>query len=98
MKEILFACLVALFLFGCDRSPVEKFSEEMLVSYETSRVAADQASLQAIQRFIRSYRAMNERYPESIEELEDALGTGYDLEPYDYDPASGTLTVRQWDE
>lgn len=94
MKGILIACLVALFLVGCDRSPVEEFADEMLVSYERSRTAADEASLQAIQRYIRSYRAMNGRYPESIEELESALGTGYDLEPYDYDPGSGTLTLR----
>ncbi len=98
MKEILFACVIGWLLFGCDRSPVETFSEEMLVSYEKSTVAADEASLQAIRRYIRAYRAMNGRYPESVEELESALGTGYDLEPYDYDPDSGTLTVRQRDE
>jgi hypothetical protein len=94
MKGILLACLVALFFTGCDRSPVEEFADEMLASYEISRTAADEASLQAIQRYIRSYRAMNGRYPESMEELESALGTGYDLEPYDYDPGSGTLTLR----
>ena len=94
MKGIFLACLVALFFAGCDRNPVEEFGEEMLVSYERSRGAADEASLQAIQRYIRSYRAINGRYPESIEELESSLGTGYDLEPYDYDPGSGTLTLR----
>jgi hypothetical protein len=94
MKGTLLACLVVLFLVGCDRSPVEEFADEMLVSYDKSQAAADEASLQAIQRYIRSYRAVNGRYPESIEELERALGTGYDLGPYDYDPGSGTLTMR----
>ena len=94
MKGILLACLVALFFVGCDRSPVEEFADEMLVSYERSRTAADEASLQAMQRHIRTYRAVNGRYPESMEELESSLGTGYDLEPYDYDPGSGTLTLR----
>ena len=94
MKGILLACLVALLFVGCDRSPVEEFADEMLVSYDKSQAAADEASLQAIQRYIRSYRAVNGRYPESIEELESALGTGYDLGPYDYDPGSGNLTMR----
>ena len=94
MKGILLACLVALFFVGCDRSPVEEFAEEMLASYEISKGAADQASLQAIQRYIRSYRAVNGRYPESMEDLESSLGAGYDLEPYDYDPGGGTLTMR----
>jgi peptidoglycan/xylan/chitin deacetylase (PgdA/CDA1 family) len=73
---------------------VDEFADEMLVSHEISRGVADQASLRAIQRHIRSYRAVNGRYPESMEELESSLGTGYDLEPYDYDPGSGTLTLR----
>ena len=94
MKGIFLACLVALFFVGCDRSPVEEFADEMLVSYERSRTAADEASLQAIQRYLRSYRAINGKYPESMEELESSLGTGYDLEPYDYDPGGGTLTLR----
>ena len=94
MKGILLACLVALFFVGCDRSPVEEVADEMLVSYKIYRTAADEASLQAIQRYIRSYRAMNGRYPESMEELESSIGRGYDLDPYDYDPGSGTLTFR----
>jgi type II secretory pathway pseudopilin PulG len=94
MRGAVLACLIALLWAGCDRNPVEEFGEQMLVSYETSRQAADEASLQAIQRYIRSYRALNGRYPESIEELAASLGAGYDLEPYDYDPATGTLTAR----
>ena len=94
MKKVLLACLIALFFAGCDRSPVEEFAEELTASYETSRQAADEASLRAIQRYIQSYRAMNGKYPESIEELERSLGAGYDLEPYDYDPDSGSLTLR----
>jgi hypothetical protein len=94
MKTFLLVCLAALFFIGCDRGPVEEVADEMLASCEISRTAADEASLRAIQQYIQSYRAMNDRYPESIEELESALGTGYDLEPYDYDPGSGTLTLR----
>jgi len=94
MKGILLACLIVLFFVGCDRSPVEEFAKEMTASYEKSSKAADEASLQAMQRYIRSYRAMNGRYPESIDELERSLGAGYDLEPYDYDPDSGSLTLR----
>ena len=92
---MLFACLVVLFFTGCDGNPVEEFGGQMMVSYDKSRSAADEASLQAIQRYIRSYRALNGRYPESIEELQASLGAQYDLEPYDYDPETGTLTARQ---
>lgn len=93
MKGILFACLIVLFFTGCDRNPVEEFGEEMMVSYERSTDAADEANRQAIQRYIRSYRALNGRYPESLEQLQGSLGSGYDLEAYDYDPRTGSLTA-----
>jgi hypothetical protein len=94
MKGILFVCLIASFFIGCDRNPVEEFGEEMLVSYERSTEAADEANRQALQRYIKTYRALNGKYPESLDELEGSLGAGYDLEAYDYDPRTGSLTVQ----
>lgn len=94
MKGLLLVCLVAFMCLGCERNPVEEFGEEMLGSYEKSRNAADEASLQAIRRYIRSYRALNGKYPEGIDELDASLGGTYDLEPYDYDPRTGSLTLR----
>ena len=94
MKGILLVCLIASLFIGCDRNPVDEFGEEMMVSYERSTNAADEASRQAIQRYIRTYRALNGKYPESLEELEGSLGAGYDLEAYDYDPRTGSLTAR----
>jgi hypothetical protein len=92
MKGILLVCLVASLFIGCDRNPVEEFGEELMVSYERSSDAADEANRQAIQRYIRTYRALNGRYPESLEELEGSVGAGYDLGAYDYDPRTGSLT------
>ena len=94
MKGILLVCLIASFFIGCDRNPAEEFGEAMMVSYQRSTDAADEASRQAIQRYIRTYRALNGEYPESLEELEGSLGAGYDLEAYDYDPRTGSLTAQ----
>jgi len=91
MMGILFACLLASLITGCDSNPVDKVSEELLVSYDRSRNAADEASLQAMQRYIRTYRALNGRYPESLEELR---ASGFDPVLYDYDPRTGALTSR----
>lgn len=94
MKGYLLACLFALVAVGCDSNPVEDFAGEMMVSYDRSRDAADEASLQATQRYIRSYRALNGRYPESLEEIQGSMGQGFDPERYDYDPRTGRLTAR----
>ena len=94
MKGIVFACLVGLLFVGCERNPVEEFGQGMMVSYERSKDAADEASLRAIQRYIRSYRALNGRYPESLEELQGSVSGNFDLDRYDYDPRTGSLTLR----
>ena len=94
MKGILFACLLASLFVGCESNPVEKVGEELLVSYNRSRDAADEANLQAMQRCIRTYRALNGRYPESLEELKDSASSGFDPGLYDYDPRTGHLTAR----
>lgn len=94
MKGILFACLVAFVAVGCDGNPVEDVAEELMVSYDRSRDAADEASLQATQRYIRSYRALNGKYPESLEEIQGSIGPGFDPDLYLYDPRTGSLTAR----
>lgn len=94
MKAILLGCLAVLLLAGCDRNPVEEFGEQMMVSYERASETADEATLQALRRSIRSYRALNGRYPESLEELQAAVGAGVDLEAYAYDPETGSLNPR----
>jgi len=95
MKGILFACLFASLFIGCETNPVEKVGEELLISYDRSRDAADEANLQAMQRYIRTYRALNGRYPESMEDLQEASGgSGFDPGLYDYDPRTGHLTAR----
>ena len=96
MKRILFVCLLAWIFVGCDSNPVEEVSEELLISYDRSRDAAEEANLQAMQRYIKTYRALNGRYPESLEDLRAASGgSGFDPVLYDYDPRTGHLTTRQ---
>jgi type II secretory pathway pseudopilin PulG len=94
MKGIVFACLVVLLSVGCERNPVEEVGKEMMVSYDRSKDAADEASLRAMQRYIRSYRALNGRYPESLEELQGSVSGNFDPGLYDYDPRTGSLTLR----
>ena len=95
MKGILSVCLVVSLFVGCESNPVEKAGEELLISYDRSRAAVDEANLQAMQRCIRTYRALNGTYPESLEDLREASGgSGFDPGLYDYDPRTGHLTAR----
>lgn len=94
MKGILLGCLVAVFVLGCDRNPADQVGEEMLASYDRSMEAAEEASRQAMERYIRSYRALNGRYPESLQDLQGPVSGHFDPERYAYDPRTGTLTER----
>ncbi len=95
MKRIIFlSCLAALLFLACGRSPVGNYTDEVMDSYDRTQELADTASLQAIERHIKTYRALNDKYPESIEALANSVGPAFDPGKYDYDPDTGSISLR----
>ncbi len=64
-------------------------------AYKDSQSAADQANLDALKTAVSNYRAANERYPNSLQDVGNLLNTQIDLTKYDYDPATGTVALKQ---
>ena len=95
MKSIIFlSCLAALLFLACDRNPIKDYADEVVGAYDRTQELADNASLQAIQRHIKSYRALNGNYPESVEVLAAAVGQDFDPDKYEYDPGTGRISLR----
>jgi len=95
MKKMLLVCIVIAFLFGCERnSPLEDYGDTVVESYERVGGVADEASLQAARRSIRSYKTMNGKYPASIEEVAATMSGAFNAELYVYDPATGRIDFK----
>ncbi len=95
MKKALFVFIVLLIISGCEGNNFfEDYGDAATDSYENVGNIADKASLQAAKRYIQSYRAINGKYPESIEELAVSIGGDFDTEKYEYNSASGKIELR----
>lgn len=89
--------LCILFLSACKEkpeNPVSQYGDSLIKSYQGAQNAAERANLDAIKRAISAYRAANEGFPKSLQDIESLIGGPIDLTKYDYDPATGTVTLK----
>ena len=76
------------------KNPVSEYGDSLINSYKGAQNAADQANLDALKAAVSAYRAEKERYPESLQEVGNMLRSPVDLSKYDYDPATGAVTLK----
>jgi len=88
--------------FGCSKDdapdakngdPIAEYGNRLLDSYEHAGDVAAEASLESLRSTVRNYKIMNNRYPASLEEIAESMGN-IDISPYDYDPETGTVTLK----
>jgi hypothetical protein len=90
---ILSVILSSLILPACN-SKQENPVNTYLGATKSARSAADAANLDALRKSIEAYRAANGNYPESLKDIEGMLGSRLDFSRYDYDPQTGTVTLK----
>jgi hypothetical protein len=97
--RLLFICLGLLILVfpACkekQENPVSRYGDTLINSYTGTQGADDRANLDALKTAISNYHAANEGYPRSLEDVGKLLNTQIDLTKYDYDPATGAVTLK----
>jgi hypothetical protein len=94
-KCVILAVIVAssLILPACS-SKQENPVNTYLGATKSAGNAADAANLDALRKSIEAYRAANGTYPENLKDLEGMLGSRLDFSRYDYDPQTGTVTLK----
>ena len=94
MKRIIFVCIIGLFFMACEKNPVEEYADEVIQAHERSTRVVDQANLQTMKKYLKSYLALNGQYPDSLETLVQEMGESIDVDKYDYDPDVGEIRLR----
>jgi hypothetical protein len=56
--------------------------------------AADIANLDALRQTVQAYHAANGNYPASLKDVEGMLGSPVDFSKYNYDPQTGSVTMK----
>ncbi len=76
------------------RNPVKEYGNALINSYEKSRDAAETANFELIKRAIQQFHAANGEYPASLKSLGKFIGIKINADMYEYDPRTGTITLR----
>ncbi len=90
---ILSVILGSFILTSCDSrqaNPVDTYVGAVKNAGEVSKTA----SLDAVRQSIVAYHAANGKYPESLQDVEDMVGSRLDVSRYNYDPQTGTVTLK----
>ncbi len=76
------------------RNPVKEYGNTLINSYEKAQDAADTANFELIKRAIQQFHAANGEYPASLEALQKFIGIDINADKYEYDPRTGTITLK----
>lgn len=100
MKTIKFCILFsAIFIFlvlsvtGCN--PAEEYTTSLMTVYEGTKINVKQIDLQSARISIQRYMAVNNKFPDSLEEIGQFMGVELDPQLYSYNPETGKITMEQ---
>src|SRR4030042_2310470 len=97
-KVLLSIILTLFFLLSCDqkpKNPVAEYGDALIDSYKRGQKAGEIANLDAVKKAVKAYHASNDRYPQSIDEIRDLIGSNIDLSRYEYNPEDGLVSMKK---
>ena len=83
-------------LLSCkdEKNPVRQYGDTLVHGYQSAQKVQKDANLQQVQRSVSEFQATNGRYPADLSELAEFTKSPIDANKYNYDPATGTITVK----
>ena len=97
-KVLLSIILTLFFLLSCDqkpKNPVAEYGDALIDSYKRGQKAGEMANLDAVNKAVKAYHASNDRYPQSLDEIKDLIGSNIDLSKYEYNPENGLVSIKK---
>ncbi len=98
-RQLLFSIiLVFFFMAACDqkpKNPVSEYGDALIGSYKRGQQAGEIANLEAVKKSIGAYHAANDKYPQSLDEIKDLLGSKINISKYDYNPDNGKVSIKK---
>ena len=97
-KTIVSILICLFFLFACDekpKNPVAEYGDALVDSYKRGQQAGEISNLNALKKAVQLYYASNERFPKNLDEAKDFIGPDIDISKYDYNPDTGTVSLKK---
>lgn len=97
MKKLLLGLVVLSLIAACDekpKNPVSEYGNAMIDSYKKGQKAGETANLDAVKKAVQAYHALNDKYPQSLDDVKELIGAEMDMSKYTYDPQTGTVSLK----
>ena len=97
MKRLFLGLAVLSLIAACDekpKNPVSEYGSAMIDSYKKGKQAGEAANLDAVRKAVQAYHALNDKYPQSLDDVKGLIGAEMDMSKYNYDPQTGTVSLR----
>lgn len=97
MKRLLVAVAILSVIIACDekpKNPVAEYGDTMINSYQKGKQAGIDGNLEAVRKAVDAYHATNDKYPQSLNDVQPLIGSAVDFSKYDYNPENGTVTLK----
>lgn len=91
--------LFPVFFLACDekpKNPIAVHGDRMIDAYHRSQDLRDEANLDAIKKAIQAHRAVNDKFPQDLEEIKPLLSApDLDLSKYTYNSSDGSVAIKK---
>lgn len=91
--------IFSFFLASCDekpKNPVAVHGDRMIDAYHRSQNLKDDANLDAVKKAIQAHRAVNDKFPQDLEEIKPLLSSpDLDLSKYIYNASDGSVAIKK---
>ncbi|OGW58642.1 MAG: hypothetical protein A2Z09_03225 [Nitrospirae bacterium RBG_16_43_8] len=97
MKILFLSLAVVALISACDekpKNPVSEYGNTMIDSYKKGQQAGEIANLDALKKTIQAYHALNDKYPQSLDNVKELIGAEMDMSKYHYDPQTGDVNLK----
>ena len=75
-------------------NPIEAYGNGLIGAQTRAKNTAVATNLDTVQKTVQAYRAANDRYPDSLNDIAGMINRAVDLTIYDYDPSTGTVRLK----
>ena len=97
MKKLLLGLAVLSLIAACDekpKNPVSEYGDAIIDSYKKGQQAGETANLDAVKKAVQAYHALNDKYPQSLDDVKELIGAEMDMSKYTYDPQTGMVSLK----
>ncbi len=91
---IIFLLFSIVILFSCEKNPVEEYGDETMKALKRTENLGDVQSISNIKQAINAFHISNGRYPQDLDELSRFTGENLDSNKYDYNPTTGSISLK----